>query len=128
MKSRDWEQRFMVKRILIFVGLSVALLAAPKLFADQGDHGNHGKHGNKHDDEGWERKDGYEYRVYQRDERPPGWVTGKERAGAIAACRPDKPRSTAVKHTSIRDGNITIARMTKDESWCGVPSSTSREA
>lgn len=71
----------MIKRILMFVGLSVALLAAPKLFADHGDHGdhgNHGKHGNKHEDQNWERRDGYEYRVYERDERPPGWGHGKK--------------------------------------------------
>jgi hypothetical protein len=66
--------------------LSLTLLAAfawsaPALFADHGDHGNHGKHGkhgNKHDDQGWERKDGYEYRTYEGDDRPPGWGHGKK--------------------------------------------------
>lgn len=73
----------MVKRIVILIGL-VAVLSwtAPNLFADHGDHGNHGKHGkhgNKHDDDqGWERRDGYEYRVYEGDERPPGWGHGKK--------------------------------------------------
>jgi hypothetical protein len=71
---------FMVKRIVILIGL-VAVLSwtAPNLFADHGNHGKHGKHGNKHDDDqGWERRDGYEYRVYEGDERPPGWGHGKK--------------------------------------------------
>src|SRR5262249_47965291 len=73
----------MVKRILVLLGL-IAVLSwtAPRVFADHGDHdnhGNHGKHGNKHaDDQGWDRRDGYEYRVYERGERPPGWGHGKK--------------------------------------------------
>jgi hypothetical protein len=40
-------------------------------------------HRNKHfaddDDQGWERRDGYEYRTYgDRDERPAGWSRGKK--------------------------------------------------
>jgi len=72
----------MVKRILVLMGLLAVLSwGAPKSFADHDDHGNHGKHGkhgNKHEDEGWERRDGYEYRVYEGDERPPGWGHGKK--------------------------------------------------
>ena len=65
------------------IALSLTLLAAfawsaPALFADHGDHGKHGKHGNKHEDEQWERRDGYEYHTYQGDERPPGWGRGKK--------------------------------------------------
>lgn len=66
--------------------LSLALLAAfawnsPAVFADHDDHdhGNHGKHGNKHEDQGWERRDGYEYRTFEGDERPPGWGHGKKK-------------------------------------------------
>jgi hypothetical protein len=30
-------------------------------------------------DEGWERRDGYEYRIFgERDDRPPGWSKGKK--------------------------------------------------
>jgi len=53
-------------------------LGAPSLMADHGDKGDEHHHGNKHfdndDDQGWERRDGYDYRTYgDRDERPPGW-------------------------------------------------------
>jgi hypothetical protein len=72
----------MLKRIAVLIGLLLVLSwGSPKLFADHGDHGNHGnhgKHGNKHDDEGWDRRDGYEYRVYERGEQPPGWGHGKK--------------------------------------------------
>jgi hypothetical protein len=72
----------MFNRILVLIGL-LALLSwgVPRLYADHGDHGNHGnhgKHGNKHEDGGWERRDGYEYRVYEGNERPPGWAHGKK--------------------------------------------------
>jgi hypothetical protein len=36
-------------------------------------------HGGRRDrDERWERRDGYEYRVYDRDGHPPGWSKGKK--------------------------------------------------
>ena len=64
----------------------IALLAAlglgtPVLMADHGEKGH--KHGNKHydddDDQGWERRDGYEYRIFgDLDERPPGWSHGNK--------------------------------------------------
>ena len=69
----------MGKRLLMILSLLAAFAwSAPALFADHGDHGKHGKHGNKHEDEGWERQDGYEYRTYQGNERPPGWGHGKK--------------------------------------------------
>jgi hypothetical protein len=69
----------MGKRFLIIIGLLAALAwTAPALFADHGDHGKHGKHGNKHEDQGWERRDGYESRVFEGNERPPGWGHGKK--------------------------------------------------
>jgi hypothetical protein len=69
-----------------------ALIAAlgwvtPALRADH-DKDNRHEHGNKHfddddhgrrdRDEGWERRDGYEYHVYDRDGRPPGWSKGRK--------------------------------------------------
>ena len=73
----------MGKRWLPILALIVALgLGMPALMADHGNKDKH-EHGNKHDDrddsQGWERRDGYEYRVYgDRDERPPGWDRGKK--------------------------------------------------
>lgn len=72
----------MSKRMLAILGLLAALgLGTPALMADHGDKDKH-QHGNKHDrddDRGWDRRDGYEYRVYgDRDEHPPGWGHGKK--------------------------------------------------
>jgi len=70
----------MSKRILATLALLAALgIGTPALMADHGDKGQK-HHGNKHfddDDQGWERRDGYEYRAYG-DERPPGWSHGKK--------------------------------------------------
>ena len=69
----------MSEHLLAIIGLVAALgLGTPLLMADHGDKDKH-QHGNKHDDQGWDRRDGYEYRVYgDRDERPPGWGHGKK--------------------------------------------------
>jgi hypothetical protein len=73
----------MSNRLLAILGLAAALgFSAPSLMADHGEKDKH-QHGNKHDDrdddQGWERRDGYEYRVYgEHDERPPGWGHGKK--------------------------------------------------
>ena len=63
-------------------GLLVLAFAVPTLHADNDK--SHGK-GNPHarssdqDEQGWERRDGYEYRVYaDPKERPPGWGHGKK--------------------------------------------------
>ncbi len=70
------------KRLIWILGLMAALgLGAPPLKADHGDKGKGHQHGNKHfdndDDQGWERRDGFEYRAYG-DEHPPGWSLGKK--------------------------------------------------
>jgi hypothetical protein len=72
----------MSNRLLAILTLVATLgLGAPVLRADHGDKGNGHKHGNKahdDDDQGWERRDGYEYRSYADDQRPPGWSRGKK--------------------------------------------------
>ena len=74
----------MSKRLLAILAVVAALgLSAPAMMADHGDKGEKHKHGNKHfdddDDQGWERRDGYEYRAYDNgDERPPGWNRGQK--------------------------------------------------
>jgi hypothetical protein len=72
----------MSKRLLAILGLVAALGLGVPALADHEDKDKH-QHGNKHDDRdddhAWERRDGYEYRVYgDRDERPPGWGHGKK--------------------------------------------------
>ena len=86
-----------MKRLLLILGLAISLVAGvPSLRADQ-DHGNgnghgnngngHGNngnngHGNKHNDDGdqgWEKRDKYEYRTYAvSGPHPPGWSQGKK--------------------------------------------------
>lgn len=66
----------------IFLLVFALGLGTPALMADHGDKGNK-HHGNKHfqnvDDQGWERRDGYEFRMYgDRGELPPGWNHGKK--------------------------------------------------
>ena len=55
-----------MKRLLVIFGLILALLVSvPSLMADD-DHGHGNGHGNKHhdDDQGWEKRQNYEYRTY----------------------------------------------------------------
>lgn len=74
----------MGKRLLAMIALGAVLgLGAPALRADHGDKEEKHQHGKKQfkvdDDQRWERRDRYEYRVYgDRDERPPGWSRGKK--------------------------------------------------
>ncbi|HVP44684.1 MAG TPA: hypothetical protein VMS96_14730 [Terriglobales bacterium] len=80
----------MSTRWLTLFALMALALATPAL-ADNGKakakHVNHRfddddrKGGRDHDrdDDRWERRDGYEYRVFRdRDDRPPGWSRGKK--------------------------------------------------
>lgn len=74
----------MGKRLLAMLALAAALgWGAPALMADHRNQGKKHEHGNKHfdndDDQGWDCRDGYEYRTYgDRDGRPPGWSRGKK--------------------------------------------------
>jgi hypothetical protein len=70
----------------VVLGLALSTSATAK------DHGDKGKgHGNRHnedhddrdDDHGrhgdrWEARNGWEYRTYERDQRPPGWSKGRK--------------------------------------------------
>ena len=85
--SRSW---LAVLALLVVLGV-----ATPSAMADHGwdkdkgehhgkhfrddDHGRHGDHGRRHDrdDDRWEHRGRYEYRSYDRDGRPPGWVRGR---------------------------------------------------
>jgi hypothetical protein len=65
-----------MKRLLVIFGLILALLVSvPSLISDD-DHG----HGNKHhdNDQGWEKRQSYEYRTYYSGQHPPGWSHGKK--------------------------------------------------
>ena len=74
----------MRNRLMVTLALVAALgFGTPALKADHGDKRDKHQHGNKHfdndNDQGWERRDGYEYRTYEDpDERPPGWSRGKK--------------------------------------------------
>jgi len=68
--------------LAIFTVIAALGLALPTAVADRDDKGHKHHHGNKHsddDDQGWEHRDGYEYRAYgDRNERPAGWSRGKK--------------------------------------------------
>ncbi len=76
----------MCKRWLAVLALVAALgLVTPMVSADQGKaKGKGNPHANKSfdeddDDQGWQRRGGYEIRIYSdRDGHPPGWSRGKK--------------------------------------------------
>ena len=59
-------------------------LSTPAAFADRPEGKGNPHGGNPHaakfaeGDHDWERRGDYEYRVYDRDARPPGWSRGKK--------------------------------------------------
>ena len=78
-------------RWLATMAVAVALgLSTPSLMADRDDDKGHGhgrgrghdKHADRDrdrdDSRGWERRERYEYRTYERGGRPPGWSRGKK--------------------------------------------------
>lgn len=73
----------MSKRLIVTLTLAISLLfSVSALIADDDHgHGNGNGHGNKHhdDDQGWEKRDKYEYRTYAvSGPHPPGWSQGKK--------------------------------------------------
>ena len=50
--------------------------------ADHGDKGDkhqqESKHSSDPEDHGWQHREGYQYRMYSGDDRPPGWSQGKK--------------------------------------------------
>jgi hypothetical protein len=73
--SRHW--------LAVLVLIASFGLMTPAVMADNDkDHGkgkSHAKKNNDRDDKGWEKRDGYQYRVYgDRDGRPEGWSRGKK--------------------------------------------------
>ncbi len=76
----------MTKRWITVLALAAALGCAAPAKADKDKDKDHGK-GNPHADRDkdkdrdkgrWERREGYEYGTYERDQRPPGWNKGKK--------------------------------------------------
>jgi|SRR5215469_9720684 len=71
------------KSLFAIFALTIALAVnLPALMASHGDKGEKHQQGNKHssdrNDQGWQQRDGYEYRTYGGAERPPGWSQGKK--------------------------------------------------
>lgn len=75
--SRTW---------LAVLALLAVLGSTPLALADKDKDKHHGKpdkvtdraRHDRDDDDRWEHRNGYEYRVYERDRRPPGWSRGKK--------------------------------------------------
>jgi len=96
----------MCKQLLAILALVAVLgLGTPSLIADHGDKGEK-RLGNKHfdsDDQGWERRDGYEYRTYgDRDERPPGWSRGKKTGWGDCGLPPGQAKKYGCRSYSYR--------------------------
>ena len=71
----------MLTRWLAVAALGSSLIFTTNLMADKDKSKHKGNpHSEQFDDhQGWERRDGYDYRVYgAKDERPPGWGHGKK--------------------------------------------------
>ena len=73
----------MKKSLFAIFAVTIALAVnLPALIASHGDKGEKHQQGNKHssdrNDQGWQQRNGYEYRTYGGDERPPGWSQGKK--------------------------------------------------
>ena len=97
----------MSKRLLAILGLAIALGLSTPALADHGDKDRH-QHGNKRDDreddQGWERRDGYEYRACgDRDERPPGWNRGKKTGWGNCGLPPGQAKKYACR-TYVYEG------------------------
>lgn len=112
----------MNKRPLATLGLVVAMsLSGPALLADKGDKGK--KHSNDHDNQGWEQRDGYEYRTYGNgDEHPPGWSHGKKTGWGNCGLPPGQAKKYGCRtytyqgrpyyYYQEQDGGIVVRRPT----------------
>lgn len=76
----------MKRSLILTIALAVAL--STTVMAKDHDHDNDKHKGNPHgqqardndrdDRANWHARDGWEYRTYDRDRRPPGWSQGKK--------------------------------------------------
>jgi len=118
----------MRKRLLATLGLVAALsLGGPALLADNGDKKEKQQQGNKHsgddDNQGWEQRNGYEYRTYGHgDERPPGWSQGKKTGWGNCGLPPGQAKKYGCRtytyqgrpyyYYQEQDGRIVVRRPT----------------
>lgn len=118
----------MSKRLMATLGLVAAFsLGGPALLADNGDKGDKEPQGNKHSEDrnnqGWEQRDGYEYRTYSNgDERPPGWSQGKKTGWGNCGLPPGQAKKYGCRtytyegrpyyYYQERDGRIVVRRAT----------------
>jgi hypothetical protein len=61
---------------------AVLVSGGPTLMADHGDQGDKqppaSNRSSDNDDEGWQQRNGYGYRLYGSEDRPPGWSHGQK--------------------------------------------------
>lgn len=68
----------MLRRLWIVIALLLAFVVTPAAMA-RNDKGKHkGKHHAEKYSREWQRRGDYEYRMYNRGERPPGWNRGNK--------------------------------------------------
>ena len=105
----------MSRRWLAILALISALaMVAPAAAADHdGDRGrgnphkhfrDDDEHGRRDDrDDRWERRGRYEYRVYDRDGRPPGWARGRKTGWGYCGLPPGQAKKYGCR-TYVHEG------------------------
>lgn len=97
----------MIRHWLAVLALIASLgLATPKLMADHG-QGKGNPHGKKHADNDhgrWEARNGYEYRTFERDGRPPGWNRGKKTGWGNCGLPPGQAKKYGACRMYVYDG------------------------
>ncbi len=114
-------------RWVTVLALAAAMVCAVPVRADKDKDKDKGK-GNPHadrDDGRWERREGYEYRTYERDSRPPGWSQGKKTGWGNCGMPPGQAKkygcrtytSNGRTHYYYRDeqGRIIVRRPVQQE-------------
>ncbi len=94
----------MPKRLCIVLAILLAFVMTGAAMArnDKGKHkGN--PHGRAQHSRDWQRQGNYEYRMYSRDERPPGWSRGNKTGWRDCALPPGQAKKYGC-YTYVNDG------------------------
>ncbi len=91
--------------LAVFALIAVVGLASPTARADKDKgKGKGNPHASKSDDR-WERRDGYEYRTYDRGARPTGWSKGKKTGWGDCGLPPGQAKKSGGCRTYVYQGH-----------------------
>lgn len=101
----------MKMRWLVVIALLTAFaVLTPSAMADKDKGKGKGKDNRaakhqKHDDDRWERREGFEWRTYgDRDSRPPGWSRGKKTGWGNCGLPPGQAKKQGACRTYMYQG------------------------